>query len=189
MVESGDFVLPGAEVGFSEEVMPGEGTYEDDGKIFASVTGTVNLDSKERKVTVTPKTSTPPELKNGEIIVGSIWDIRPQVAVVDIVKIKGNERELAGRISGGLHISKIKDSYVSEISSELSYGDIILAKITNANRKPIDLSIVDRDLGVIKSYCEKCNAPLELKDGKVTCNDCKRTPHKKLSSEYGKGQA
>jgi exosome complex component CSL4 len=189
MVESGDFVLPGAEVGFSEEVMPGEGTYEEEGKIFASITGTVNLDSKERKVKVEPKTSAPPELKNGDIIVGSIWDIMPQVAVVDIVKIKGNERALAGRISGGLHISKIKDSYVSEISSELGYGDIILAKITNVNRKPIDLSIIDNDLGVIKSYCERCSAPLELKDGKVTCNDCKRTPHKKLSSEYGKGQA
>ncbi|MBU2560391.1 exosome complex RNA-binding protein Csl4 [archaeon] len=188
MVESDDFVLPGTEVGFSEEVMPGDGTYEDDGKIFASITGTVSLDSKERKVTVTPKTSAPPELKNGEIVVGVVWDIRPQVAMIDIVKIKGNERTLPGKISGGLHISKIKDSYVSEISSEIGYGDIVLAKITNANRKPIDLSIVDKELGIIKSYCERCSEPLELKDGKVTCNDCKRTPHKKLSSEYGKGQ-
>jgi exosome complex component CSL4 len=188
MVESGNFVLPGAEVGFSEEFIPGKGTYEEDGKIFASITGVVNLDSKERKVNVEPVTSAPPELKDGEIVVGVVADIRPQVAVVDIAKIKGNKRQLGGRISGGLHISKIKDSYVSEISKELGYGDIILAKITNANRKPIDLSIVDKELGVIKSYCDRCSAPLELKGDRVTCEECKRTPHKKLSSEYGKGQ-
>jgi exosome complex component CSL4 len=188
MVENGDFVLPGNEVGFSEEIIPGKGTYEEDGKIFANITGVVNLDLKERKLTVVPKTSIPPELKDGEIIVGRVADVRPQVAVVDIVKIKGNERELTGRISGGIHISKIRDSYVSEISAELGFGDMILAKIVNANRKPIDLSIVDKELGVIKSYCERCSAPLELKDNTVTCNECKRTPHKKLSTEYGKGQ-
>jgi exosome complex component CSL4 len=114
--------------------------------------------------------------------------MRPQVAVVDIVKIKGNERGLSGRISGGLHISKIRDSYVSEISKELGFGDIILAKIVNANRRPIDLSIVEKELGVIKSYCERCSAPLELKGDKVTCDECKKTPNKKLSTEYGKGQ-
>ena len=188
MVKSGDFVLPGNEVGFSEEVMPGKGTYEEEGKIFASITGIVNLDLKERKVKVEPKTGVPPDLKDGEIIVGVVWDIRPQVAVIDIVKIKGNERGLSGRISGGLHISKIRDSYVSEISNELRYGDIILAKIVNANRRPIDLSIVDKELGVIKSYCERCSAPLELKGDKVTCDECKKTPNKKLSTEYGKGQ-
>ena len=187
MVESGDFVLPGNEVGFSEEVIPGEGTYEEEGKIFASITGIVNLDLKERKVKVQPKTGTPPELKDGEIIVGVVADTRPQVAVVDIVKIKGNERVLGGRISGGLHISKIRDSYVSEISKELGFGDIILAKIVNAKRKPIDLSIVNKELGVIKSYCEKCSAPLVLKENKLICSECNRQGHKKLSTEYGKG--
>jgi exosome complex component CSL4 len=188
MVENGDFVMPGAEVGFSEEVMQGKGTYEDDGKIFASVTGVVNLDSKERKISVEPKTGAPPELKNGVLVVGVIADVRAQVAIVDIVKIKGNERGLGGRTSGGLHISKIRDSYVSEISKEVGYGDIILAKITNANRKPIDLSIVDKELGVIKSYCGRCSAPLELKGDKVECKECNGTIDKKLSSEYGKGQ-
>ena len=120
-------------------------------------------------------------------MVGVIADIRPQVAIVEIVKIKGKERQLAGRTMGGLHISKIQDSYVSDISGELGYGDIILAKITDPNRKPIDLSIVDKDLGVIKSYCEKCSKPMELKDGKLSCEECKRTPRRKLSSEYGKG--
>ncbi len=188
MVESGDFVLPGNEVGFSEEFIPGEGTYEEEGKIFANITGLVNLDLKERKITVKPKTSVPPVLKEGVKVIGVVADLKPQVAVVDIIKIKGNERGLSGRISGGIHISRLRNSYVSEISKELGFGDIVLAKVVNTGRTPVHLSVVDKDLGVIKSYCEKCSAPLVLTGDKITCNECNRPAYKKLSTEYGKGQ-
>ncbi|MEE8402029.1 MAG: hypothetical protein V3R86_07750, partial [Candidatus Hydrothermarchaeaceae archaeon] len=70
MVESGDFVLPGKEVGFSEEFIPGDGTYEEEGKIFSSATGLVNLDLKERKITVAPKTGVPSVLKEGDKVIG-----------------------------------------------------------------------------------------------------------------------
>ncbi|MEE8401169.1 MAG: exosome complex RNA-binding protein Csl4, partial [Candidatus Hydrothermarchaeaceae archaeon] len=99
----------------------------------------------------------------------------------------GSERGLPGKISSGIHISRLRNSYVSEISRELGAGDIVLAKVVNTDRKPLHLSIVDKDLGVIKSYCEKCNAPLVISGDKLTCADCNRHSQKKLSTEYGKG--
>ncbi|MEE8400945.1 MAG: exosome complex RNA-binding protein Csl4 [Candidatus Hydrothermarchaeaceae archaeon] len=188
MVESGDFVLPGKEVGFSEEFIPGEGTYEEEGKIFASSTGLVTVDLNERKITVASKTSVPIVLKDGDKVIGVVANLRPQVGVVDIIKLLGNGRGLPGKISAGIHISKLRDSYVSEISKEIGVGDIIIAKVVNVNRRPMDISLVDKDLGVIKSYCEKCSTPLVLTDKKLMCNKCNRPVYKKLSTEYGKGQ-
>ncbi len=143
MVESGDFVLPGKEVGFSEEFIPGKGTYEEDGKIFASATGLVSLDLKERKITVAPKTNVPPALKDGDTIIGTIIRLTSQVAMVEIVKIQGNDREIPSRIPGGVHISRIQNSYVSEITSAFDIGDIVIAKVVNTGRNPIHRSTVD----------------------------------------------
>lgn len=188
MVESGDFVLPGKDVGFSEEFIPGEGTYEEEGKIFASVTGSVNVDLDERKITVNAEPGVPPVLKDGDEVIGVIVNLKPQVAVVEVVKMRGNKRGLPKRTSGGIHISKLRNSYVSEISKELAVGDIILAKVVNVNRLPMDISIIDKGLGVIKSYCEKCNIPLVLEENKLVCSECNRKVSKKISTEYGKGQ-
>jgi len=189
MVETGDFVLPGKEVGFSEELIPGEGTYEEDGKIFSSATGLVSVNRDERKITVAPKTDVPPALKDGDKIIGTVFGLRSQVAIMEIVKIQGNDRRVPSKIPGGIHISKIQDSYVSEITSAFDIGDIILAKVVGAKRNPVQLSTVGPDLGVIKSYCPSCGEPLVVVDGKVTCRDCKKAPRKKFSSEYGKGLA
>lgn len=187
MAENGEFVVPGSEVGFSEEFIPGDGTYEENGKIFASRTGVLKIDPKERKVSVKPSTSLPAVPKKGDIVLGIIADIKQQLAIVDVLKIKGIDRALSGSGSGGVHISQVREKYVADLSGEFSAGDIILAKVTNTERSPMSLSTVDKDLGVIKSYCSFCSAPLTKIDDKLKCENCNRTVQKKVSSEYGKG--
>jgi|Deesub1362A_J573_1020465.scaffolds.fasta_scaffold00350_15 exosome complex component CSL4 len=187
MVESEELVLPGMEVGYAEEFIPGEGTYEEDGKIYASITGTLKIDLKERKMSVEPKTSSPAVPKKGDIIVGTIVDIKPQFAIVDILKIKGVDRELSGSVSGSIHISKTKDSYVPDLSKEFGHGDIILARIIDTDRTPLALSTVEKELGVIKGYCSQCNMPLLKINNKLKCSNCNQIVYRKISSEYGKG--
>ncbi|MFQ5887403.1 MAG: exosome complex RNA-binding protein Csl4 [Candidatus Hydrothermarchaeales archaeon] len=187
-MENGTFVVPGDVLGYSEEFLPGDGAYEEDGTICAAVTGKVSIDMKERKLTVIPATDTPPVPKEGDIVIGKVVDIKPQVAVIDIVKIKGNDRGLPGSIRGGVHISQSRNVYVSDLSREFSPGDIIVAKITNTKRRPIQLSTVDKELGVIKAYCSFCNLPMPKEGNILKCNECRRSGRRKMSSEYGKGE-
>lgn len=187
-MENGAFVVPGEVLGYSEEFMPGEGTYEEDGSICAAVTGEVHIDMRKRKIAIIPKTDVPPVLKNGDIVIARIWGLKPQVAVADVVKIKGNDRALLGNIRGGVHISQSRNAYVSDLAKEFGVGDIIAAKVTNFARDPIQLTTADRDLGVIKAYCSTCNLPLIRVGNVLKCEECRRTEFRKLSSEYGKGE-
>lgn len=188
MVKSGEFVIPGDELGFSEEFIPDEGAYEEDGKVFAAITGEVSIDMKERKIKVFPKIGMPPIPKDGDLVIGTIVDIKAQIAIVEIVKLKGNDRALSKYTRGGIHISQVRDAYVSTLSREFKVGDIVCAKITNTQRDPIQLSTVDKDLGVIKAFCLRCSSPLTRVGNKLKCKECGRTEFRKISSEYGKGQ-
>lgn len=188
MVESGSFVMPGTELGFSEEFIPGDGAYEENGLVYAAVTGILNVDMKERKITVAPRTSAPPALKDGDVIVGMVADVKAQLAIVDIIKIRGNDRLPPGEISGSIHISQTRDTYVADISKEFTAGDIVYARVLNTNRSPIQLSTVDKEMGVIKAFCYRCNTPLSKEDSKLKCSDCGRTELRRISTEYGKGR-
>ncbi len=188
MVKTDEFVFPGMELGFAEEFIPGGGTYEEDGKIYACLTGSVKVDQKERKIEVTPKTSIIPELKNGDIVIGTIAAVKQQLAIVSIMKLKGEERALPGTVDGTIHISQVKDSYVSDITLELSDGDIVVAKVVNANRVSIQLTTNGPDLGVIRGFCHTCNLPLIRMESKLKCGTCGRAAERWLSRDYGKGE-
>ena len=60
-------VLPGDELSTSEELLAGDGTYEEDGVIRSSRMGIYVVDDKQRHAMVTPLTSIPVVIKNGEI--------------------------------------------------------------------------------------------------------------------------
>jgi exosome complex component CSL4 len=188
MAKDGEFVIPGKEVGYSEEYIPGEGTYEEGGKIYASATGTLMVDAKERKVSVKAKTSVPAVPKKGDVVIGVVADIKPQVAIVDLIKIRGVDRQLSGSISGSIHISRTRDAYVSDLSREFSAGDIVAARVVDVDRTPISLSTVGKELGIVKGYCNHCSIPLTKINNKLKCTNCNRVVHKKISSEYGEGK-
>lgn len=187
MPEDGDLVVPGTELGYTEEFIPGEGAFEENGVIYAALTGLLKKDMKERKISVAPKVEVPPTPKNDDLVVGSVADVKAQVAIVNVIKLVGKERAPAGEVVGTIHISQTKDSYVQYLDRELRPGDIVFAKITNASRTPIQLSTVDRNLGVVKAFCSNCNTPLAHSANRLRCPSCGRIESRKLSTEYGKG--
>ena len=188
MVEDGEFVVPGTELGYSEEFIPGEGAYEEDGKVYAARTGTLVIDMKERKITVTPKTSVPPIPNTGDVVIGKVIDVKPQNALVSLVKIKGIDRSLPGEVLGSIHISQTRNVYVADLGKEFRVGDIVLAKVTNAKRTPIQLSTVHKELGVIRGLCSRCAVPLIKSDNRLKCPDCGRTEARRISPSYGSGE-
>ena len=67
-VESGDLVMPGDFLGIVEQYLPGEGTFDDNGTIKSSIFGNVNLDLKNKQVSVSPLTGSPVILEKGDMV-------------------------------------------------------------------------------------------------------------------------
>ena len=66
MIKEGSIVLPGDKIATTEELVAGEGTFEDRGDIIASIVGKFVVDKEKMKAIVIPTTDTPLILKKGD---------------------------------------------------------------------------------------------------------------------------
>jgi len=182
------FVLPGDVVGSAEEFMPGEGTYLKGGYVRAQTAGLIQVDRKNRSANIIPKSNVPPKLQVGDIVVGRVTDLKESLAIIGLAFKKGYEARPLFNKEGLIHISHVKNTYVKDIHQALGLGDIVKAKIIDIrNGDSVGLSIVDKDLGVVKACCGKCNGPLRLENKKMVCSKCGQTENRKLSTDYGLG--
>ncbi|MFA4936333.1 MAG: exosome complex RNA-binding protein Csl4 [Candidatus Methanoperedens sp.] len=184
--EESKTVFPGDLIGTSEEFTAKSGTYMDKGNIYASASGIVNINPKERSISVTPVTNTPPYLQVGDIVVGQVTDVKDSVVLVEIAGIKGRgEREIVNAEQAAIHVSNVKDAYVKELYNEFAPFDIVKARVIDMRN--MRLTTVNKDLGVMKAYCGNCRAVLKKDNGGLKCPKCERTESRKLSSDYGTG--
>ncbi len=185
-MERGDkIVLPGDFLGTSEEFIPGTGVYDQGGNLYASYIGEVSI-GNNRVINVIPRVETPPTIEEGDVVIGQVMDIKDNVAIVSIGCVKGKEsREVAAPSQGIIHISNVRNGYVTELQQEFGYLDVVKAKVIDA--KTLRLSTKAKDLGVIKAICMKCKHDLKRKGNVLTCERCKRVETRKLSEDYGKG--
>lgn len=179
-------VLPGDLIGTSEEFIPKSGAYLDGGNIYASASGIVKINNKERSISVEPVTNTPPHLVVGDIVIGQVTDVKDSVALVEIAGIKGKgEREIVNADQAAIHVSNVKDAYVKELYYEFAPFDIVKARVLDLRN--MRLSTVNKELGVMKAYCGNCRTVLKIDNNKLKCPKCERTETRKLSSDYGTG--
>ena len=183
-MEKNKIVLPGEQVSTSEELLPGEGTFEDDGIIRASRVGIYYIDEKHRRAKVKPLTSVPVELKRGDIVLSLVNSVRSNMVIADVFHVTGKKRSITGDTNGTLRVSEISNSYVKDPSTEFAPGDIIRAKVTQV-KPSIQLATKDRDLGVIKAMCTKCRHPLIQRGNMLECNNCRNKEKRKTANDYG----
>lgn len=181
---SNKVVLPGEQLSTSEELSPGEGTFEDDGLIKASRVGTYIVDEKHRRAIVKPLTSIPVELKRGDIALAEVRSVRSNMVIAEVIHVIGKKRSISGDTNGTLRVSEISTGYVKDPSTEYAPGDIIRAKVTQI-KPSIQLATKDKDLGVIKSMCSKCRHPLIRKGNMLECDNCRNKEKRKLANDYG----
>lgn len=180
------FVLPGDFVSTTEEFAPGPGTYLSGGEIYSTSTGIVSVNRKERVVSVIPTTSTPPIIKEGDIVVGEIINVRESMALVELAAIKGaGNREMQKSGTAAIHVSNVKNAYVKDISKEFALFDIVKARVINTQNMRLTTS--DDSLGVMKAICSNCKAVLVIENNKLKCPSCGRKESRKISSDYGTG--
>jgi exosome complex component CSL4 len=178
----GQLVLPGEEVAILEEFSAGEGTYEKNGVVFAGVMGKLERDMKNRVVHV--RALNPPmTLSIGDIVYGTVADIRSPIITVKILKVKGSDRSIAGDNVASLHISKVSKAYTTDIRKELRIGDIVKAAVIQV-KPSVQLETTRSDFGVVKAECQKCRTPLERKQRSLHCPKCDRRETRKIAKDY-----
>jgi len=177
-------VLPGEKLSTSEELLSGDGTFEEDGVIRAARVGKYVVDEAHRKAMVKPSTSIPVLVKKGDIVLAEVRFIRSSMIIANVIHVKGEKRGITGDTNGTLRVSEISQSYVKDPASEFSVGDIIRAKVTQVNPN-IQLETKDKSLGVIKGLCTKCRHSLIKKDNILECKNCGNKERRRAAIDYG----
>jgi len=187
-IKDGDIVLPGDYLGIIEEFLPGEGIIEENGELYAARAGRVKINPEKIEISVEPLTDTPPLPQLGDVVIARVIEVKPQAAIVQLLKIEGRKgyREIATSKLAGIHISQVRDGYVESMSNEFKIGDIVRARVLTNEKSPIQLTTKGADLGVVYALCSSCRAPLVRRGNVLICPKCGRTETRKLSTCYRK---
>ncbi len=182
MARTGRRVLPGDEVAIAEEYMSGEGTYEADGKIYASAVGELDLDPRDKLAKVLLD-NPPIVLTEGDIVIADVTDVKPAMAICTILAQEGNDRSVSSETLASVHVSKISSSYVEDAGDLLRPGDLIRAKVIQADPS-VQLTTSGPHMGVIRALCRRCRSPLEKKGKGLYCERCDSNEDRKLADDY-----
>lgn len=179
------FVIPGDKLGVVEQFMPGEGTYEINGTIYANSIGYVNVDTINKNISVNSLTKKPVIPKEGDIVIGRVSNTQDKMAIIKIFKI--NEHKLFSPFTSLLHISSVSQKYVTNMDEVCKAGDIIRAKIINTKNRIPQLTTAEKSLGVIEAFCSKCGNVLYLSSKKnlLQCFNCESIEKRKIAYDYG----
>ncbi len=177
-------VLPGDEVAVEEEYLASDGTYNEDGVIYASQVGELELDLEE--MTATVRSHNPPNvLREGDIVFAVIADTRSTMATADVVAKDGSLRDVGGETYGTIHVSKISPAYTEDVSKELRKTDMVRARVLQV-KPSLQLTTRDANLGVVMARCRRCRGELVRKGKMLYCEECDRKFTRKLANDYGK---
>ncbi len=177
-------MAPGDLLGAHEEWMPGEGTYERDGFVYAKVFGRVGY-NEDKLEAVVEAVNPVPTVKEGDVIYGTISDRRGAIATMDITLIEGRSRSVRTYHEGTIHISKISKDYTDKIEGVFLKGDIVRAKVIQVEPS-IQLTTMGKSFGVVRGYCFNCRRAMGRQENTLYCEQCERRETRKLSSLYGK---
>jgi exosome complex component CSL4 len=172
-------VLPGDYLGAAEEFLPGRGTYEDRGRIYASVLGTPRVDARDRTVHVDARNAIP-EVNEGDLVYAHVDELKTAMAICTILSTSNSRRAVPGAPEGTVHISKAKDGFTESLSSEFAVGDILLARVLQAHPS-IKLTTAPSNLGVVSARCQVCHALLTPGPRELVCPRCGHHERRKMA--------
>lgn len=182
LARTGKKVLPGDEVAIAEEYMSGEGTYEADGKIYASAVGELDLDPREKLAKVILD-NPPIVLQEGDVVLAEVTDAKPAMAICSVISQEGHERAVSSETLASVHVSKISSSYVEDAGDLMRPGDLIRATVIQADPS-VQLSTSGPHFGVLMALCGRCRTPMVRKGRNLYCERCDRSEQRKLADDY-----
>jgi len=176
-----DLVLPGDYIGAAEEFLPGRGTYENRGRIYASVLGTPKVDPRDRTVRVEARNGIP-EVNEGDLVYARVEEIKTAMLICALLGLAGAKRKLPAEPEGTVHISKAREGYTESFQGEFAVGDVILARVLQA-KPSVKLTTAPPPLGVVAARCQVCHALLTAgtKANEMVCPRCGNVERRKLA--------
>jgi exosome complex component CSL4 len=185
MISDGEFLLPGDKICVAEEALPGEGTYEEEGIIYAAVTGTVFNFKKKRTVSIFPRVRKPLVPKKGDIVIGQAEQVNKHMVSLAVKYING--QSVSPTYSALMHISQATKQYVETMFDAIKEGDIVKGKIVDAHTIPIQFTTTYNDLGVIYALCSRCGEKLRYqRRGMLKCDHCGNVEPRKVAEDFGR---
>lgn len=177
-------VMPGDQLSTSEELLPGDGTFEENGIIRAARIGTYVVDEKHRTAEVKPASSTPVILKRGDIVIARVTNAKPTMIIAEVVHVTGKTRSISGETDATVHVKEIAQGFIKDASTEYKSEDYIRAKVIQV-KPSVQLETKDRNLGAIKALCSRCRHPLIKKSHGLECENCGNKEHRRIAEDYG----
>ena len=184
---SNKIILTGEYIGVVEEFLPDkQSTFTKDGQIFASKTGMITINNKERKIEIsTHQEKDRKTVKIGDIVIGTILFLRQYSVGINFYTIN-KKIHFNSSYFGNIHVSQISDRYVEKIHDAFQITDIIRARVVAQDYNEYKLSTTGRELGVIYADCVICGIPLtKIGNNKLRCNRCGNNESRKLANDYG----
>jgi exosome complex component CSL4 len=177
-------VMPGDQLSTSEELLPGDGTFEENGIIRASRIGTYVVNEKHRSAEVKPATSTPVTITKGDTVIAKVIMAKPTMIIVEVVHVSGKSRSISGDTDATVHVKEIAQGFIKDASTEYKAEDFIRAKVIQV-RPSVQLETKERNLGAIKALCSRCRHPLVKKSNDLECENCGNKEHRRIADDYG----
>jgi exosome complex component CSL4 len=178
---------PGMPLAYSEELLPGPGTYDDGTQIRAAVYGIQHIDPETMAVSVVPAGKAVATIERGDVIVGQISYIKPEaLASVKVISVRGKEgRSLLTPVEATLHVSKIDNRFIKDVNDEYRTGDLIRAKVIGLKGGP-QLATDKPDLGCVKAWSG--DGVALVRDGnRLKDPETGQVHFRKLATDYGSG--
>jgi exosome complex component CSL4 len=178
-------VLPGDLLGTAEEFVPGYGTYENHGRIFASLLGRPRFEPRDRAILVDALNAIP-RIVDEDLVYARVDEVKSAMAVCTIVASASSRRAVPGSPEGTVHISKAKDGYTDSLGDEFQPGDLLIAKVLQS-QPTYKLTTAPPELGVLSARCSACHGLLTAGPQDLVCPRCGNHERRKTAKGYGAG--
>ena len=182
MSANAEIVLPGDLLGTAEEFVPGRGTYEDHGRIYAALLGHRHVDPRDRAIRV-EAIHPVPHVVDEDVVYARVDEVKSAMAICTILARASQRRSVPGAPEGTVHISKAKDGYTESLGDEFQPGDILLAKVLQ-HQPTIKLTTAAATLGVVSARCSVCHGLLQLGGKEPSCPRCGNREHRKVAQGF-----
>ena len=188
-MEVNNFGVPGDMISTEEESMPSANTFTENGSIYASMSGRMQVIEGQAMVNNVRREIV--SFTRGMYVLGEVTDDLHTIAFIKIADFKKGEKVYRAIKSGKIIIknssgpSKGRNRLENHVPTKaFGVGDILLARITFDDNDSYALDFGSSELGVVYSKCEFCDRVLTRDGNSLKCANCEQMVERKLSNLY-----
>jgi exosome complex RNA-binding protein Csl4 len=119
----------------------------------------------------------------GDVVYGVVVSTTEKMAFIDVDCTDFN-KVISPSSTGVLFVNQIVDGYLEKVSDLIRKGDLVKARVTEANKFGFRVTTGESNLGIIKGNCINCKHPLKLNlanNYTIKCENCQTQQTRKIA--------